>query len=385
MNSVDLSQFNTFDDVPKKKKNIFDTVKNILNKKDIVFAKKNENIINLSKKFNSLAEQFNKTSSQSEQIKLVKDMRIIMGKVVKLFFNDIKQTKQNIDEEKYYNLSILDSNIVNMRKVINDAEKVIIDIVKDDNTTNSHNQIIKKTLDKKTLDKKDFNIDIPTMILFYSDGCTYCKQFKPIWDEFIDKNNNLQINLVETDNSVLMNKYEISAVPTIKYIDGDKIIEYNGSRTDDALLKFVKSMTNKVETNKVETNKVETKAENHNTIIKRTLDNTEINVDNPTMILFYSDNCSHCMTFKPIWDEFKRITDKKHINIVKTNNNDLMQQYEINSIPTVKFIDNNNSIINYKYDRTVEDLADFVNGLLKKKVSEPITMKKLSKIPRLTK
>jgi thiol-disulfide isomerase/thioredoxin len=369
MNFVNLSQFNISDDVSKIKHNIFDTVKNMLNKKDNIFAKKNknENIIELSKKFNSLAKQFNETSSQNEQIKLVKDMRIIMGKVVKLFFNDIKQTEQNIDEEKYYNLSILDSNIVNMRKVINDAEKVIID----DNTTNSHNQII-----KKTLNKKNFNIDIPTMILFYSNGCGFCKQFKPIWDEFVDKNNNLQINLVETDDNVLMNKYEISGVPTIKYIDGNKIIEYNGSRTEDGLLKFVKSMSNKIETNKIETNKIQTKAENHNTIIKRIVDNIKINVDNPTIILFYSDNCSHCKTFKPIWNEFERITDRKYMNVIKTNNNDLMQQYKINSIPTVKFIDNNNSIINYENNRTVEDLANFVNSLLKKEVSKPITMNK---------
>jgi len=98
---------------------------------------------------------------------------------------------------------------------------------------------------------------------------------------------------------------------------------------------------------------------------------TNINSELPTIILFYMDWCGHCMHFKPIWNEFSKITDKKYINVVKTDNDELVTKYKIEGFPTVKlFIDD--QVINYEGDRSVGGLADFINAILDVQASKPL-------------
>ena len=99
--------------------------------------------------------------------------------------------------------------------------------------------------------------------------------------------------------------------------------------------------------------------------------NIKINPKVPTFILFFMDWCGHCKHFKPIWNEFDNITNKKYINIVKTNNDKLASIYKVNGFPSAKlFIDD--QVIEFEGERTVGGLSDFINAILDVKAANPL-------------
>ena len=87
-------------------------------------------------------------------------------------------------------------------------------------------------------------------ILFFTlDSCGHCKNMKPAWE--LLKNNygkNQFIKLVEVNakNQKLVDLYNVQGFPTILYVkDEKKQTEYNGDRSYEDLVKFLKhSMSN---------------------------------------------------------------------------------------------------------------------------------------------
>lgn len=80
--------------------------------------------------------------------------------------------------------------------------------------------------------------------LYYANWCGHCVRFKPEWEKLK--------KMVENDPDIVLEDYEseknsqkiqdegISGYPTILVVVGDKKTEYNGPRTAEALLKYIK-------------------------------------------------------------------------------------------------------------------------------------------------
>ena len=93
--------------------------------------------------------------------------------------------------------------------------------------------------------------EIPSVDLyyFYTEWCPYCKESRPIWNKFKDKMKNKyvkdkRINFIEVDcekNKNLAEKYDIKGYPTIKMINGNKVIEYDAKTNIDTLHQFIDS------------------------------------------------------------------------------------------------------------------------------------------------
>lgn len=71
----------------------------------------------------------------------------------------------------------------------------------------------------------------------------------------------------------------------------------------------------------------------------------ELEVNNPNLpsiVLFYADWCGHCRNFKPTWNEFKNQMKQYggKINVIDTNESDIMANYGVSSYPTIKFFNN---------------------------------------------
>lgn len=84
-----------------------------------------------------------------------------------------------------------------------------------------------------------------TLALYYTNWCGYSRQFIPIWDEFISiapQTINYEKYNCEENPSVC-NKYNIKGYPTLYLHKGDINIQYNGNRTINDLLDFVKKNT----------------------------------------------------------------------------------------------------------------------------------------------
>jgi thiol-disulfide isomerase/thioredoxin len=91
--------------------------------------------------------------------------------------------------------------------------------------------------------------------------------------------------------------------------------------------------------------------------------------------LFYVDWCPHCKTAKPEWNTFKSQYDGKGINghVIKcvevdctnedSNTKFLMNQYKIESFPTVKLVMDDKTI-DFDSKITTTTLTSFVNTML---------------------
>ena len=80
---------------------------------------------------------------------------------------------------------------------------------------------------------------------FYAPWCGHCKQLAPIWDElaekFKDKEDVVIAKMDSTANEV--EDVKIQGFPTLKFFpkDSDEIVDYNGGRDLESLVKFVES------------------------------------------------------------------------------------------------------------------------------------------------
>ena len=78
------------------------------------------------------------------------------------------------------------------------------------------------------------------LMLFYAEWCGASRQFLPVWDEIVESDmvNTQKINV--DDNQELANKFNIQYLPTIYLVNGNNRIKYEGKRTKNSILQFVK-------------------------------------------------------------------------------------------------------------------------------------------------
>ena len=80
--------------------------------------------------------------------------------------------------------------------------------------------------------------------------CGHCKRLQPTWSQLAEKfvgNENVKIAKVDCtlqENRDLCSEQDVNGFPTLFiYKDGEKISEYNGSRSLDDLFDFINSHT----------------------------------------------------------------------------------------------------------------------------------------------
>jgi thiol-disulfide isomerase/thioredoxin len=81
--------------------------------------------------------------------------------------------------------------------------------------------------------------------VYYTEWCGYSRDFLQQLESGLQKkieNEGISVNLVDCDkNKEMCQKLQIEGFPTVLLHKNDKIIQYNGNRTDDDLINFVKS------------------------------------------------------------------------------------------------------------------------------------------------
>ena len=91
------------------------------------------------------------------------------------------------------------------------------------------------------------DIKTPTIINFDTEWCGWSKKFKPEWEKFIKLNQKNKLRVInikcDTDgNKKKCMEFGIEGFPTVIYFDGKEKGEmYQGDRTFDGLMKFVKT------------------------------------------------------------------------------------------------------------------------------------------------
>ena len=83
------------------------------------------------------------------------------------------------------------------------------------------------------------------LYFFFAEWCGYCKKFKPEWEK-LKAESNLGVQLEEVDcadsNNVpaLAKEYNVGGFPTLILVNGGNKVTYEGERTAEALVSFIK-------------------------------------------------------------------------------------------------------------------------------------------------
>ncbi len=120
----------------------------------------------------------------------------------------------------------------------------------------TYNKFVKSKIDNKYVANKEFLPgprpgEIPTVDLyfFFTEWCPHCKTARQVWDKFKEELNNkfvknTRINFIEVNcekKKNLAEKYDIKGYPTIKMVNGNKVIEYDAKTDLETLHQFVNS------------------------------------------------------------------------------------------------------------------------------------------------
>ena len=83
------------------------------------------------------------------------------------------------------------------------------------------------------------------LYFFFAEWCGYCKKFKPEWEK-LKAESNLGVQLEEVDCSdsnnvpALAKEYNVGGFPTLILVNGGNKVTYEGERTAEALVSFIK-------------------------------------------------------------------------------------------------------------------------------------------------
>ena len=108
--------------------------------------------------------------------------------------------------------------------------------------------IFKKTKEEFTTENKTVESEKPkvnkkiTVYNFNTLWCGYSRQFQPAFDEFKRKNESDNVKIIDVkcdneNNLELCKKYPLPGFPTVLFVEGDRIAEYQGNRTPEDLTK----------------------------------------------------------------------------------------------------------------------------------------------------
>jgi len=163
-----------------------------------------------------------------------------------------------------------DINYDNILKFFQDWEQNKLKrALKSEKEPKNNNDIV-RVIVGKTFEKEVINNDKDVMLIFYAPWCNHCKEFMPKYEEAANK---LKVNdkliFAKIDGSA--NEVEsitISGFPTLFFFPGnkksEKPIQYNGKRTTEEIIEFIKKYSN---------NKIKGKIEKENDENKKEIEN----------------------------------------------------------------------------------------------------------------
>ncbi|KAM4706288.1 protein disulfide-isomerase A4 [Rhinophrynus dorsalis] len=182
-----------------------------------------------------------------------------------------------------------------------------------------------------------FVADKDTVLLeFYAPWCGHCKQFAPEYEKIAKtlKENDPPIPVAKIDATVateVAGKYDISGYPTIKILKKGQAVDYDGSRTEEAIVAKVKEIS-----------QPDWKPPPEATIVLNK-DNFDDVVNNADIILveFYAPWCGHCKKLAPEYEKAAQELSKRSpaIPLAKvdaTVETELGTKFGVSGFPTLK-------------------------------------------------
>uniref|UniRef100_A0A8C9TFR8 Protein disulfide-isomerase A4 n=1 Tax=Scleropages formosus TaxID=113540 RepID=A0A8C9TFR8_SCLFO len=174
------------------------------------------------------------------------------------------------------------------------------------------------------------------LVEFYAPWCGHCKQFAPEYEKIAQtlKESDPPIPVAKVDatkETVLSSRFEVSGYPTIKILKKGEPVDYDGDRTEKAVVVKVKEVAQPDWKPPPEATMVLTK------------DNFDDAVNNADIILveFYAPWCGHCKHLAPEYEKAAKELNKRTppIPLAKvdaTAETEVASRFNVTGYPTLK-------------------------------------------------
>lgn len=209
------------------------------------------------------------------------------------------------------------------------------------------------------------------LVMFYAPWCGHCKKAKPEFVKAADTfKDDPKVEFAAVDCTTyqsLCTANDVTGYPTIKYFSyySKSVKHYNGGRTSEEFIKFMGD-PEQIVPPKLDGDAWGMEISNV-LVLKDSTFKKEILSSQPTLVMFYAPWCGHCKRMKP---EFSKAADELHKEGFQgrlalfdcTQNPKIAEELEIEGYPTVKLFINGQYVKDYKGNRSLPDLKDFMKA-----------------------
>ncbi|XP_054478560.1 protein disulfide-isomerase A4 [Anoplopoma fimbria] len=197
------------------------------------------------------------------------------------------------------------------------------------------------------------------LVEFYAPWCGHCKQFAPEYEKIAQtlKENDPPIPVAKvdaTEASELGSRFEVSGYPTIKIMKNGEAVDYDGERTEKAIVARVKEVAHPDWKPPPEATLVLTK------------DNFDEIVNNADIILveFYAPWCGHCKRLAPEYEKAAKELSQRSppIPLAKvdaTIESELATRFDVTGYPSLKIF-RKGKAFEYNGPREQRGIVDFM-------------------------
>uniref|UniRef100_A0A7S4FNS0 protein disulfide-isomerase n=1 Tax=Eutreptiella gymnastica TaxID=73025 RepID=A0A7S4FNS0_9EUGL len=231
------------------------------------------------------------------------------------------------------------------------------------------NSAVKKLTDR-TFNKTVLDESKDVLVEFYAPWCGHCKTLAPIFEEVATElKSNPDVVIAKVDATAerkVAQHYEVESFPTLIWFpkDDKEGAPYNGDRTKEALVSFIKN--GGVD----ESENVEPEQEEGSAVValgKSNFDQVVMDATKSVLVKFYAPWCGHCKSMIPMYEALaESFKDDAEVVVAKldaTVYKSVASQYRVTGFPTlVLFSKENKRGQRYFGERTEEGLREYIRS-----------------------
>ncbi|KAM8732076.1 protein disulfide-isomerase A4 [Acanthopagrus schlegelii] len=198
------------------------------------------------------------------------------------------------------------------------------------------------------------------LVEFYAPWCGHCKQFAPEYEKIAQtlKESDPPISVAKVDATVateLASRFEVSGYPTIKILKNGEPVDYDGERSEKAIVARVKEVA-----------APDWKPPPEATLVL-TKDNFDETVNEADIILveFYAPWCGHCKRLAPEYEKAAKQLSQRSppIPLAKvdaTVENEVASRFGVTGYPTLKIF-RKGKVFDYNGPREQHGIVDYMS------------------------
>ncbi|KAL8570009.1 hypothetical protein ACOMHN_056441 [Nucella lapillus] len=215
-------------------------------------------------------------------------------------------------------------------------------------------------------------------IKFYAPWCGHCKRLAPTWEELAQSfAGSKEVSISKVDCTVSMKlctDQGIRGYPTlVLFKDGEKVEQYQGSRSHEDLKGFVKKNLKEASGSEHQQTAEDTEDDDEDVVVNLTDETFDDAISSGKIFVkFFAPWCGHCKHLAPTWAKLGQANEDKEVIIARVDctqqqaicNNQqqaICNSQQVRGYPTLIMFVNGARQEEYNGERDLDSLQEFVD------------------------